>query len=119
MNKLFLFSSIILLFGCKKITDNNPNGNNNNPNFKLKTFSIKLVDTTTTTAMISWTAAADSSSNNRVTYTLYLDSNLVVEKIKVLAYKFSNLTPNKNYAVTIKAFDSTRDSITSTFSFTT
>src|SRR5260221_14383826 len=93
---LFLIS-IALLFGCKKDTVPGPDEHNTHPPINLKAFSITTVDSTTTSATISWTAAVDSSFIDSVRYSVYLDSNIVAARIKTRNYTFSNLTPNKKY----------------------
>lgn len=123
----FFLILIVLFAGCKKDLNNNANGNNTNGNvngntqqvIKLKAFSIIINNLTTTSASISWTSAADSSPEDSVTYSLYLDSNLIASKVKALKYDFSNLKANRRFDLLIKAFTTRNDSISSKTSFTT
>src|SRR4051812_46203494 len=70
----------------------------------LKSFTVEIVNTDTTSARIEWTSATEAVTDS-VTYTLQLDSIEVASKLKVKEYTLKGLKPNQKYSLIVKAVD--------------
>lgn len=81
-------------------------------------FEITIESVTANNANLSWQKAKDPE-NDSVTYTIYLEQNVILENTTSLEFKLTGLNELTNYTGKIIAKDSKNNQTIKTFSFTT
>ncbi|WP_047544617.1 fibronectin type III domain-containing protein [Psychroserpens sp. Hel_I_66] len=98
-NLIFTFALLLLVFNCSSEDDtNDPN------NIAPGPFSVTILETRMDGASIEWTEAIDID-DDPVTYSIYLDDQLISTGTTALSYNFTGLTPETVYEGTIIADD--------------
>ncbi|KIC89080.1 hypothetical protein HY58_18810 [Flavihumibacter sp. ZG627] len=110
---------MFILISCKKnstpvVTPPVPNIPNNPPG----QFIISLESISWDTAKLNWTKSIDPD-NDSVSYNIYLNDTLKVERYKELSYTFKNLREINSYRVKVVAVDSKSKENTQVINFTT
>ena len=61
---------------------------------------------TKTSLTVRWEAASDNETESgQIRYEVYLDGALKKDEVDLTSYTFKNLTPNKQYTISVKAYD--------------
>ena len=61
---------------------------------------------TKTSLTVRWEAASDNETESgQIRYEVYLDGALKKDEVDLTSYTFTNLTPNKQYTISVKAYD--------------
>ncbi|MFD2917372.1 hypothetical protein [Psychroserpens luteus] len=91
-NLIYVFALTLLLFNCSSEDDDNNNPNN----IVLRPFSVAILETRMDGANIEWTEAIDDD-DDAVTYSIYLDDQLISTGRTSLTYNFTDLDPETSY----------------------
>ncbi len=84
----YLFTTLTLLFNCSSEDDGNNDPNNLNPG----PFSVTILETRMDGANIEWTEAIDID-DDPVTYSIFLEDELISIGGTALSYNFTGLEP--------------------------
>jgi hypothetical protein len=110
----YLFLLAILFFNCSSEDDGNENPNNIDPG----PFSVTILETRMDGASIEWTEAIDIDDDT-VTYTIYLNDQLISTGGISLSYNFTGLDPETLYDGYILADDGNGGTSEAAFFFVT
>lgn len=117
----FIFFSLTSIIGC---SENDPIAEEPNVqepipvNQAPASFEVSLDDVSHDSASLSWSQANDPEDDS-VTYSIYLNESLIVEKVEELRYQFVDLEELSNYQGKIVAKDINNNVTTVAFSFET
>tara|TARA_R110000868_G_scaffold372251_2_gene636090 strand:- start:364 stop:1692 length:1329 start_codon:yes stop_codon:yes gene_type:complete len=116
MKKTMLFHLIVLYLSasCSKSNDN---PKDSNVELSPTSFNIILEEVNDESATIVWTASNDPE-NRTISYSIYLDDELIVDKTAVLTYTWEGLSAETSYNVKIVASNGDYNT-TAIFTFTT
>ncbi len=110
----YLFAILTLLFNCSSEDDGTNDPNNLNPG----PFSVTILETRMDGANIEWTDAIDID-DDPVTYSIYLEDELISIGGTALSYNFTGLEPEISYDGYILADDGNGGTSQTNFFFVT
>ena len=102
---------IFIAFGCSK----NESGNINKP---PSDFEVNVESKTYNNVKLAWSESFDPEAE-QVTYSIYIEGNLIENNLSVRSYNFKNLNPSKSYIGRVVAYDTSGNETSKTFTFTT
>ena len=113
-----LFVILLMCISCSS-DDGSSNNNSTNPSVDLTpsnfTTSVKHLGHISTT--INWTASSVTDNSN-ITYSVYLDNQIIASSLNSLELYISNLQPNTSYSGFVRAHNGSAYT-DSSFNFTT
>ena len=72
----------------------------------VATTELIVAKRTKTTLTVRWESASDNETeSSQIRYEVYLDGALKKDEVDINSYTFRGLTPNKQYTVSVKAYD--------------
>lgn len=116
MEKFYYIILIVFFIACSK--DEYINEEELIENQSPNSFEIQILNLSHDSATISWSEAVDPD-NDSVTYTIYLNNELIGENNTELTYEFTGLEELTSYSGKIIAKDSNDNQIEVNFSFQT
>jgi hypothetical protein len=108
----YLFAILFLLFNCSSEDNNDPNNREPGP------FSVTILETRMDGANIEWTESIDID-DDAITYSIYLEDQLISTGGTTLAYNFTGLDPETSYDGFIIAGDGNGGTSQTDFFFVT